>query len=153
MQIWTEECLSRKYLYFHINVLINKYTITILSASSTRNHWNNEPLKHWIIRNYLQNTVIANWSDKYEPNWLWDMSCSARWILTANLLIDEVMLLWLSHLTFFFLSQANEKISTCGCDLFNYLVIKWVTFTGCTCLNWSCTQRVCDMDIIEQLSL
>ena len=36
------------------------------------------------------------------------------------------------------------KFSTCGCGLFNYIVIKLVTYTVCICLNRSCTQCVCE---------
>ena len=37
-----------------------------------------------------------------------------------------------------------SKLSTCGCDLFNYRAIKLVTYIVCMCLNRSCTQCVCE---------
>ena len=72
--------------------------------------WTTETLNHL----KLKNTMIANWFDKFEPNWIWDMSYNAKCILTVklntieqvlkifhlNLMIDEVLLLWVCHLAF-----------------------------------------------------
>ena len=36
------------------------------------------------------------------------------------------------------------KFWTCGCDLFNYRTVKFVSYTVCMCLSRSCTQCVCE---------
>ena len=109
-------------------MLIKRKPISLL-------HWKTEPLE-------IENTVIANWFDKFGPTRIWGISYNTRWILTAKLNIIEQEVLkvstsicWLmfyscEYATWHFQSQTYEKhpiyiwISTYGCDLFNYLIIK-----------------------------
>ena len=124
-------------------------------CTKTLNH-----LKYWTTRNW--NTVIANWFDKLEPIRIWGVSYNTRWILTAKLNIVEQVLkvsasiCWLmkfyscEYAAWHILYQTYEKhpiyvkISTCGCDLFNYLIIKKFTYTEWMCLKRSCIQCLCD---------
>ena len=129
------------YIYIHI-IYTHTYIYIYFRKPTSLLLWNTEPLE----KNEpfeIENTVIANWFDKFGQARMWDISYNTRWILTAKLNIMEQEVLkvstsicWLikfcscKYATWHFLDHRYEKhpiyikISTYRCELFNYLIIR-----------------------------
>ena len=145
--------LINKYIYIYIYIYFRN-----LPAYCTK-HWTTWKLNHLKLKILWLQIDLTN-LDQLELEV--SASYNTRWILTAKLdVIEQEVLKFLLQfvdwwcfalvsmpLSIFCQTYKKHpiyiKISTYGCDLFNYLIIKWVTYTVAMCLNRSCIQCVCD---------
>ena len=117
-------------------MLINKYVYTYFRKPTT---YCTETLNHLKLKILWLQIDLTN-LDQLELEV--SVSYNTRWILTVieyywirslksfylNLLIDDVLLLWVCHLAFSVCQTYKKhpiyiKISTYRCDLFNYLIL------------------------------